>query len=58
MNNDPLIELLHAAEQSCETTGQMSIGVALRSLQTVLREDAELSRELRRRIGAAVARDA
>jgi hypothetical protein len=47
---DPLVDLLHTAEQSCEAMGQPSKVVALQNLQVVLREDAELSKELQRRM--------
>jgi hypothetical protein len=50
MGYDALVDLLQTAEQSCEAMGQMSKAVALRNLQTVLREDSELSRELQRRM--------
>jgi hypothetical protein len=50
MEYDALIDLLHIAEQSCEAMGQPSKVVAFRNLQTVLREDSELSKELQRRM--------
>jgi hypothetical protein len=47
MQYDPLIEILNFAENSVEHPAKSA---ALRNLQTVLRADPELSRELQTRM--------
>jgi hypothetical protein len=47
MQYDPLIEILNIAEHAVEHAGKSA---ALRNLQTVLRADQNLSRELQRRM--------
>jgi hypothetical protein len=54
MQYDPLIEILNVAENSVEHGGK---SLAIRNLQTVLRADPNLSKELQKRM-AAVLRDA
>jgi hypothetical protein len=44
---DPLIEILNVAEESVE---HLAKSAALRNLQTVLRADPNLSKELQRRM--------
>jgi hypothetical protein len=52
MNYDPLADLIQVAEDCCADSGQPSKAVALQNLQTVLRANPELSRELQRRMAA------
>ena len=47
---DPLADLLAVAAESCEDLGKISKAHMLRNLQTVLKEEQELSRELLRRM--------
>ena len=47
---DPLVEILQVAEESCESLGRISKASALRNLQTVLRADNDLSKEIQRRM--------
>jgi hypothetical protein len=47
MNYDPLADLIQVAEDCCADHGQISKAAALQNLQTVLRANPELSRELR-----------
>ena len=48
---DPLIDILKIAEESVSHPAKAAV---LRNLQTALREDAELSKELGRRVAAIV----
>jgi hypothetical protein len=50
MDYDPLADLLEVAAESCEETGKRSKALAIRSLQIVLNQEPELSRELLRRM--------
>jgi hypothetical protein len=52
MDYDPLEELIHIAEEYCADHGQLSKAAGLQKVQTVLRANPELSRELQRRIAA------
>jgi hypothetical protein len=52
MNYDPLADLIQVAEDCCADRGQLSKAAALQNLQTVLRANPELSRELQRRMAA------
>jgi hypothetical protein len=52
MPYDALADLLHTAEQSCEAMGQLSKAIALRNLQTVLRQESKISQELQRKMVA------
>jgi hypothetical protein len=49
---DPLADLIQVAEDCCADRGQLSKAAALQTLQTVLRANPELSRELQRRMAA------
>ena len=51
---DPLVEILHVAEESCESLGQIGKSAALRNLQTVLRADQVLSKEIQKRMAACL----
>jgi hypothetical protein len=51
MQYDPLVEILNAAENSVEHAGKSA---ALRNLQIVLRADPSLSKELQKRMAAAL----
>ena len=48
MTYDPLVELIHAAEEACTSCGLMSKAEALRNLQTVLRRNPIISLQLQR----------
>jgi len=48
MTYDPLIELIHAAEEACSTCGLISKADALKKLQTVLRRNPVISLQLQR----------
>ena len=50
MNYDPLADLIQFAEDCCSDCGYLSKATALQNLQTVLRANPELSRELQRRM--------
>jgi hypothetical protein len=50
---DPLIDILKMAEESLPHPSKAAV---LRNLQTVLREDAEFSRELSRRVAEILKR--
>jgi len=50
---DPLIDVLKIAEESVSHPGKAAV---LRNLQTALREDAELSKELGRRVAEILKR--
>jgi hypothetical protein len=52
MNYDPSADLIQVAEDCCADHGQISKAAALQNLQTVLRANPELSRELQRRMAA------
>ena len=52
---DPLVEILHVAEQSCELLGQVGKSDALRNLQAVLKADVGLSKEIQKRMAACLA---
>ena len=45
-------DLIQVAEDCCADHGQLSKAAALQNLQTVLRANPELSRELQRRMAA------
>jgi hypothetical protein len=47
-----LADLIQVAEDCCADHGQLSKAAALQNLQTVLRANPELSRELQRRMAA------
>jgi hypothetical protein len=51
MQYDPLVEILNVAENSVEHAGKSA---ALRNLQIVLRADPSLSKELQKRMAAAL----
>jgi hypothetical protein len=51
MQYDPLIEILNLAEKSVEHAGKSA---ALQNLQIVLRADPSLSKELQKRMAAAL----
>jgi hypothetical protein len=51
MQYDPLIEILNVAENAVNHPGKSA---ALRNLQIVLRADPSLSRELQKRMAAAL----
>jgi len=51
---DPLVEVLHVAEESCESLGQIGKSAALRSIQAVLRSDPDLSKEIQKRMAACL----
>lgn len=48
MTYDPLVDLIHAAEEACSTCGLISKAAALRNLQTVLRRNPVISLQLQR----------
>ena len=50
---DPLIDILKTAEESLSHPAKAAV---LRNLQTVLREDAELSKELGKRLAEILKR--
>lgn len=50
MDYDPLADILEVAAEYCDEAGRISKAAALRNLENVLRQDAELSKELQRRI--------
>lgn len=52
---DPLVEIPHVAEQPCELLGQVGKSDALQNLQKVLREDADLRKEIQKRMAANLA---
>ena len=54
MQYDPLVEILQVAENSVEHPGKAA---AIRNLQSVLKADPNLSKELQKRMAAAL-RDA
>lgn len=51
MHYDPLIEILNVAENFVEHAGKAA---AIRNLQIVLRADPSLSKELQKRLAAAL----
>jgi hypothetical protein len=52
MNYDPFADLIQVAEDCCADYGQPSKAAALQNLQTVLRANPQLSRQLQRRMEA------
>lgn len=50
MDYDPLADLFDVAAESCEDLGKISKAQMLRNLQSVLKEEPELSKELQRRM--------
>ena len=51
---DPLAEILQIAQESCESLGEIGKAAALRNLQTVLRADQGLSKEIQKRMAACL----
>jgi hypothetical protein len=45
---DALVDLIRVAEESCAECGHMTKAVSLRNLQTVLRANPEISKQLQR----------
>jgi predicted transcriptional regulator len=48
MTYDPLVDLIHAAEEACTAYGLISKADALKNLQTVLRRNPIISLQLQR----------
>jgi hypothetical protein len=48
MTYDPLVDLIHVAEEACNTCGLISKADALKNLQTVLRRNPVISLQLQR----------
>ena len=45
---DALVDLIRVAEESCAECGHMTKALSLRNLQTVLRANPEISKQLQR----------